>query len=154
MRRQIFFLGMALLVLLSGCAKRSSAERKTSIEYMYSGGVANIKIMEVVKKVFEKENPNYELRLNFVSNWTAFQTKVLTDMAGGMAPDIIADSPSKIYGLHERQALYDLTDYVTQDPEFQKLKKGYLSTSTAECGEDKGKILGYSCLAESHGDLL
>ncbi len=140
MRKQIFFLGIALLVLFTaGCAKRSSAERRTSIEYMYSGGVANIKIMEAVKKVFEKDNPHYKLRLNFISNWGAFQVKVMTDIAGGLAPDIIADTPLNIYNLYGRQALYDLTDYVTQDPTFRKIKKDIYPPQLLNIGKIKGK---------------
>ncbi|MEK6645800.1 MAG: extracellular solute-binding protein [Candidatus Firestonebacteria bacterium] len=134
------FLGIIVLfVSFVGCTQRTNTNKNVQIEYMYSGSIENIHIMGVVKKVFEKENPGYELKLNFVPNWGVFRTKTLTSITGGVAPDIIVDGPSKIYDLYDRNSLYDLTDFVTKDQKFQKIKKDIYPPQFLEVGKIKGK---------------
>ncbi len=135
----ILLLVLALGVLFTGCSQESRPKTKTRIDYMYSGAVENIKIMETVKQVFEKENPNYELNLNFVSGWSQLKSKVLTDIAGGMSPDIVVATPSWVSDFYERGALYDLTKFVTQDPRFQEIKKDIYPTELLDLGKIKGE---------------
>ena len=139
MKKQMLLLGIALIILLTGCTGKSGSVKRKKIEYMYSGGIANTKIMEVVKQAFEAENPEYELYLNFVPNWSAFRTKVKMTVAAGMPPDIIVDTPGVISDFYERNVLYDLTDFINQDPIFQSIKKDISPPELLDVGKIKGR---------------
>lgn len=124
------------VILLSGCGKR--AEKAVSVEYMYSGGIANVRIDEAMKVNFEKKHSGIKVKLNFVSNWGAYESKILTTMAAGSPPDVVALGEARFAEWTRKGLFLDLAPYLNNDAEFQERKKDIYPVSVFGSAEYKG----------------
>ncbi len=102
-----------ILFLSAGC--RIKEKDKTEIRIAFWGDVKEIQAKTETLKEFEKEHPEIKIKLEH-SPFQGYREKILTQMAGGAAPDIIeVGSGFDSAFFVERNVLMDLMPYIKQD---------------------------------------
>lgn len=122
-RRVFGLLAMIMIVILpilyfSGCSRaKEGTEKKVTIRVMYYGALAEIKLREEIKLLFEKENPGIEIRLEHFT-WNVYQRQLLTQIAGGNAPDIAVCEASRFPAFYEKGVFLGLNPFIKKDKDF------------------------------------
>jgi ABC-type glycerol-3-phosphate transport system substrate-binding protein len=106
-----FFLGAMFLlgILVQGCSKTSDAVKISSW-----GDVKENTILQGLIDEFTKTNPDIKVELQRVP-WGEYNTKLLTQFAGGLAPDVIFASTDNFGDLYFRNVLEPLDPYIQAD---------------------------------------
>ncbi len=100
-------IGVAFVFLFAGCARKKAKEKKGVVTIRWVADPNPIRLKQIA--LFEKSNPDIKVNLDWSS---AGLQKILTQIAGGNAPDvIILFSASDISIFAEKGALSDLTPY-------------------------------------------
>jgi multiple sugar transport system substrate-binding protein len=73
-----------------------------------------IQILQQTLTDLEKDNPGLKIQLE-TTPYTDYQQKIATQIAGGIAPDILYVEVNNFVDLYLRNALEDLTPYVQKD---------------------------------------
>ena len=115
----VLVLGMAL-TMASGCVKKSS---KVTLKLMGWGGIEETQIIQKAIADFNKVHPEVAVEIVRVP-FNEYITKVLTQFAGNMAPDVMAINAEQVPSFTERGLLVDLKPYLDKDPSV-KLKDFY-----------------------------
>lgn len=101
-------LGVAML----GCGL--VAEAKTTVRFAMWGVPFEIESYREVVKLFEKKNPDIEVKFE-QSGWGEYWTKVQTQMAAGVAPDIMRMSGAYLGQFVRGGAIYDIQPLIDRD---------------------------------------
>jgi len=96
---------------LTGCAKQSSG---TKIKVSSWGDVQENAILVKLVKDFEKKNPGIKVDLQRIP-FAEYVTKLLTQIAAGLAPDVIFVEVGNFTDLYLRDALEPLNPFIQQD---------------------------------------
>ena len=113
----IWGLALLLSVLTAGswgCAKLGGAP---TVKISSWGDVKENAILTDLINEFMKSHPDVKVELQRVP-WGEYNTKLLTQYAGGIAPDVIFVSTDNIADLYYRHVLAPLDEYVKADPNF------------------------------------
>lgn len=80
---------LATAALLAGCEQKSDSPSpgKTLVRYARWGLPEEIRAEEGLLKVFEKENPDIQVKIEYCS-WGEYWNKLQAQMAAGSAPDV------------------------------------------------------------------
>ncbi|HVZ80595.1 MAG TPA: sugar ABC transporter substrate-binding protein [bacterium] len=118
------FLGALLLLgmLVQGCSKTSDALKISSW-----GDIKENTILQGLIDDFQKANPDIKVELQRVP-WGEYNTKLLTQFAGGLAPDVIFASTDNIGDLYFRNVLEPLDPYIQSDPAYASTLKDFYPT--------------------------
>ncbi len=115
---------MAAALLMSmanaslGCGKNPTAsETKTTIKVAYWGGPEEIAIIQDLVADWQKQHPDVEVRLEHTP-FSAYVSRLLTRMAGNVAPDIMAVEVNLFPGLWAKDAFLSLQPFIEHDPDF------------------------------------
>ena len=101
----------AVLVMTGwGCSHSSSTSIKIS---SWGDPKENAILLDLVDS-FNKTHPDTKVELQRVP-WGEYNTKLLTQVAGGIAPDVIFVSTDNIADLYPRNILEPLDDYIKAD---------------------------------------
>lgn len=107
-----------IVVLLSLAIGPVAFAAKTKLNFAYWGGIGHQEIFKPLFEQFEAENPDIELDIMNISNFTDYTQRLLAMIAGGVAPDVMMIGgewfPSYIVG----GALMPLESLIEQDPTF------------------------------------
>jgi ABC-type glycerol-3-phosphate transport system substrate-binding protein len=105
---------MGVLTVLAltgwGCSNMGS----TTIKISSWGDPKENAILQDLVENFNKTHPKIKVELQRVS-WGEYNTKLLTQVAGGIAPDVIFVSTDNIADLYPRNILEPLDDYIKAD---------------------------------------
>lgn len=108
-----WWLVAVLLGLLLICF---GAEAKTTVEaWMYLTG-ANAEFMSNLAAEFEKQNPDIDIELVWMTGYYAAFDKLLVALAGGVGPNLALIEQSLAYALVKGNGAVDLTPYIEADP--------------------------------------
>lgn len=86
---------------------------KILIRYCQWSGVRHQPVVWEIKKAFEKENPDIEVKLEFYAR--AYWQKIYTMAAAGCAPDVWYLNPTNMFELARKGVLEDLTPLMERD---------------------------------------
>jgi len=111
----LWILLLCSILCFSGCARQES---KGKIELKWSGYAypAYDKFRSEESKKFEKIHPEVVVKYEPVPG--DFRSKILTQLAGGTAPDVFFVPLGDISGFAKRGTLVDLTPYIEKDRQY------------------------------------
>ncbi len=100
-------------VMGMGCSKLGGGD---TVKISSWGDVKENAILTDLINDFQKAHPDIKVELQRVP-WGEYNTKLLTQFAGGIAPDVIFVSTDNIADLYYRGVLEPLNPYLQADPE-------------------------------------
>jgi len=98
-------------------AETSATEAAEPITITYWSWMLESKwpdVVDAIKKKFEADHPNVTVKVEFVSSYADYKTKLTTAVAGGEAPDIMQLWMGGIIEYTKSGALLDITKYVNE----------------------------------------
>lgn len=111
------FLGTAMI--LAGCGNAKPAGGKTPVKVAFWGSPEEITIITQCIQDWQNKNPNIKIVFEHTP-YGGYDSKILTRIAGGAAPDIIATEVDYFVTFASKNVLEDLTPFVENDAEFSK----------------------------------
>ncbi len=113
MKKVISFLGIILLALMPlGCVRKEQAPVVHLAQFL-TDPILIAKLSGVVKDI-QKRHPEFRIQLDNIP-YNEYQQKIMTQMAGGDAPDVIFVEANNFVDLYLRGAFEDLTPYCQKD---------------------------------------
>ncbi len=103
------------------CVKRSSFmnANKVEIRVAYWGGPEEMKIINDLMKEWQKSHTNIIVNLQHTKGGADYISKILTQMAGNSAPDIVFTEVNVFVPMYEKNIFLDLTPFIKKDKEFE-----------------------------------
>lgn len=117
-----FLAGVLLLTLiatsLNGCGKSAGpGEKVTEVKVAFWGSPEEIDIITHSIEPWQKEHP--EIKVIFEHTpYSGYDSKMLTRVAGGSAPDVMATEVNYFVTFATKNVLEDLTPYIQADTSF------------------------------------
>ncbi len=108
-----------LLILFSGCGPLASDDGTIPIKVAFWGGPEEIDIITHSISEWQKLHPKIKVIFEH-SPYTGYDSKILTRVAGGAAPDIIATEVDYFVTFATKNVLEDLEPYIAKDTAFSK----------------------------------
>ena len=102
-----------------GCGQVIENDGKTKIKVAFWGSPEEIDIITNSISSWQEKNPNIKLVFEHTP-YTGYDSKILTRIAGGAAPDIIATEVDYFVTFASKSVLEDLSPYIEKDEEFSK----------------------------------
>lgn len=91
----------------TGSDTGSSTEEKVTIRFAFWGIPEEVAVQEEIEAAFEASHPNIDVVLEHVSDAGAFPAAVLTQIAGGNAPDVFYLGEAVVNSFAEKGVLMD-----------------------------------------------
>lgn len=116
---------VSILFFTTGCKsskeadKKSNSDKKT-ITVMMWGEKARWDAQEKLNQEFQKKYPDLEIKFIKVANQDDYWSKLQTMVAGGDAPDVAMQQEMLTPTYVAKGFMTDLTDYMANDPDFDK----------------------------------
>ena len=107
---------LVVLGLCVGCSKTSPSSG-TTIKVAYWGGPEEIAIIQHLVADWEQQHPDVHVRLEHTP-FSAYVSRLLTRMAGNVAPDIMAVEVNLFPTLWAKGAFLSLQPFIDRDPAF------------------------------------
>ena len=136
-------LGLVLTLALGVSQKPPSG--KTVIRYCQWSGVRHQPVVWEIKKAFERENPDVEVKLEFYSH--AYWQKLYTMIAAGCAPDVWYLSCPYMIDLARKGMLADLTPLIGRDGIDMSLYYDVVTKSFTWQGRQYGMSMQFGAIA-------
>ena len=119
--KTIPFILLIALSLLSGCNKKPAAptENKSAVEIKVAfwGSPEEIDIVTQSMAGWQKAHPNISVRFEHTP-YTGYDSKILTRIAGGAAPDVIAAEVNYFVTFATRDVFLSLNSFIKDDKDF------------------------------------
>ncbi|HUO57417.1 MAG TPA: sugar ABC transporter substrate-binding protein [bacterium] len=115
MKKIAFFAAVLVFaagILSSGCIHK---EKGTTLHCLGWGGVEEAQILQKAIDDFKKAHPGVEVQMDRVP-YGDYITKVLTQFAAGMAPDVMCVNAEQMVSFGSREIFVDLKSYIDKDP--------------------------------------
>ncbi|MBU3758557.1 MAG: sugar ABC transporter substrate-binding protein [Candidatus Omnitrophica bacterium] len=110
---------ICLLFSIAGCGPIAPQGGAKEIKVAFWGSPEEIEIITQSIKDWQAQNP--EIKIVFEHTpYTGYDSKILTRIAGGAAPDIIATEVDYFVTFATKGVLENLTPYAQKDPEFSE----------------------------------
>lgn len=119
LEKVLFSLFLSLCVFAAGCGPASSAGGKTEIKIAFWGGPEEIDIITHSISDWQQSHPDIKIIFEHTP-YTGYDSKILTRIAGGAAPDIIATEVDYFVTFASKGVLEDLMPHIAKDLEFKK----------------------------------
>lgn len=100
---------------LVGCGAELSKDGKTPVKVSFWGTPEEIDIITQALAEWHSEHPTIKIVFEHTP-YTGYTSKILTRIAGGAAPDIIATEVDYFVTFASKGVLEDLTSYIEEDP--------------------------------------
>lgn len=104
---------------MSGCGPMTSKGQAVEVRVAFWGSPEEIDIITHSISDWQAGHPQIKILFEHTP-YTGYDSKVLTRIAGGAAPDVIATEVDYFVTFASKDVLEDLTPYVAADPEFSK----------------------------------
>ncbi len=109
------------LPLLSGCEKKQAAEAEgtsaAEVKVAFWGSPEEIDIVTQAMKGWQKTHPNIQIRFEHTP-YTGYDSKILTRIAGGAAPDVIAAEVNYFVTFATKDVFLSLNPFIKEDKNF------------------------------------
>ncbi|MBN1689328.1 MAG: sugar ABC transporter substrate-binding protein [Candidatus Omnitrophica bacterium] len=120
MRKRLKLTVLALcLGVLAGCGGVAGDDGKIPIKVAFWGSPDEIDIISDSIKDWQVSHPNIKVVFEHTP-YTGYDSKILTRIAGGAAPDIIATEVDYFVTFATKNVLEDLTPYLEEDATFSQ----------------------------------
>lgn len=116
---QSWLLIFVMLFSAAGCGPMASEDGSKEIKVAFWGSPEEIEIITNSIKGWQTAHPDIKIVFEHTP-YTGYDSKILTRIAGGAAPDIIATEVDYFVTFASKGVLEDLTPYADADPEFKK----------------------------------
>jgi len=115
------FLCTLLAAFLNACGKAKPALEDDSVEIKVAfwGSPEEINIVKDSIKPWQETHPKIKVRFEHTP-YSGYDSKMLTRVAGGSAPDVMATEVNYFVTFASKQVLEDLTPYMKEDPDFNQ----------------------------------
>lgn len=113
----IIVLTAVIVSFLGGCAKVGKQEDVVKIEVAYWGSPEEIDIITSTIRNWEKDHPNIKVVLNHSGGGSSYESKILTRIVAGSAPDIIFAEVNIFTAFMGKGAFLNLTPFIERDTE-------------------------------------
>lgn len=119
--RLVSLLLILFLPLASSCGQKKGAQAEhlqaVEVKVAFWGGPEEIDIITQSMAGWQKEHPN--IRVRFEHNpYTGYDSKILTRVAGGAAPDVIAAEVNYFVTFATRSVFISLNPFINEDKTF------------------------------------
>ncbi len=106
--------------ITTGCAGSSApnAESRPLVRVAYWGGPEEVAIISEVIQQWQHDHPEIQVRLEHTP-FSAYVSRLLTRMAGDVAPDIIATEVNMFVNFWAKDTLLPLNRFIDSDPSFR-----------------------------------
>jgi len=111
-----FALFVAFAMLATSCVPTEENNEKV-IKVAFWGSPEEINIVKEATKEWQLAHPDLRIRFEHTP-FSGYTSKILTRVAGGAAPDIIASEVNMFVNFAAKGVLEDLTPYIEKDAEF------------------------------------
>lgn len=118
-KQSVLFCLLAGLVAFSGCGKSESASHAKEVKVAFWGSPEEIEIITQSMRGWQTEHPDIKIVFEHTP-YTGYDSKILTRIAGGAAPDIIATEVDYFVTFASKNVLEDLTPYFQKETAFAK----------------------------------
>lgn len=123
MRVKKFFTSIMILAFLSqtgGCGPRETGVKPKGvpIKVAFWGSPEEVDIITIAIKDWQKSHPDIVVRLEHIP-YGGYVSKILTEIAGGSAPDIIASEVDMFVSFAAKDIFLDLKPLIEKDPVFR-----------------------------------
>jgi ABC-type glycerol-3-phosphate transport system substrate-binding protein len=109
---------LSVLLLFPGCGGPKGKEGETEIKVAFWGTPEEVDI--ITHSIEEWQKTHSDIKIVFEHTpYTGYDSKILTRIAGGAAPDIVATEVNYFVTFASKGVLEDLSPYLESDPEFQ-----------------------------------
>jgi len=110
----VLFLGV---LFFTGCSSKHSVESVNKVRLAFWGSPEEVQIINSVVKEWEAKHPEVNVVLEHTP-YGGYTSKILTRIAGGDAPDIIAAEVNLFTNFWSRGVFLDLTPLINKDSDF------------------------------------
>ncbi len=114
--KKLFCLLFAL-ILITGCSVQKNEEGVNVVRVGVWGTPEEMEIMNNVISEWEKTHPGIKIRLDH-TNYPNYTNKILTQIAGGAAPDVICLEVDMFVNFVKKGVLEPLNDFMANDTSF------------------------------------
>jgi len=118
MKKFLLVLLAVSLLALGGCGEKAGGSAK-SLRFMYWGDVAEIKIIKAQIAKFEKAT-GVKVSAERAPSGPPYMEKVLTQFAGGAAPDVLFVEVNNFKQFAQKGVLENLNPYLAKETKFKK----------------------------------
>ncbi len=101
--------------LLASCAPSSSSK---TLKIAFWGNIDEVKVITKMAKQWEKQHPDWKVQLIHSPGGTSYISKILTQVAGGDAPDIAFSEVNVFVPMMNKGVFLDLTPFIKKDTSF------------------------------------
>jgi multiple sugar transport system substrate-binding protein len=119
MSLKICSLFLALTIVFSGCGSKASNDGTTQVKVAFWGSPEEIDIITHSISDWQQAHPSIKIVFEHTP-YTGYDSKILTRIAGGAAPDVIATEVDYFVTFASKGVLEDLTSYAQTDAEFSR----------------------------------
>ncbi len=118
MKKGTGILLVALLVFLTGCGNPSGKGGPVEVRVTFWGSPEEVDIITHSIEDWQKVHPQIKVIFEHTP-YTGYDSKVLTRIAGGAAPDVITTEVNYFVTFASKGVLENLTPFVQNDPDFK-----------------------------------
>jgi len=115
------FLGTLVVSFLNACGNSKSTDQEgvVVVKVAFWGSPEEIKIVKNSIKPWEEAHPGIKVRFEHTP-YGGYDSKMLTRVAGGAAPDVMATEVNHFVTFASKNVLENLNPYIAADSEFDK----------------------------------
>lgn len=118
MKRLIFPLIGMIIIFTYSCHGPQKEKKGIEIKVAYWGGVEEIEIITGTIREWEKEHPGIKVQLYHTKAGVDYISKLLTQIAGGEAPDVVFVEVNFFVPLAKKDVFLDLSPFIKKDKDF------------------------------------
>jgi multiple sugar transport system substrate-binding protein len=122
MRRLAGLLSVGILLLTMACAPMKS--HNIELRFVFWGDLSEIEIITNMISEFERNNPGIQVKMERAPSGAPYIEKLLTQFAGGLAPDVMFVEVNNFVNFAKRDVFLDLSEFILADDTFD-LKSYY-----------------------------
>jgi len=110
---------LAFVTQIAGCAPKETGgkPKRVPIKVAFWGSPEEIEIITTTIENWQKDHPNIDVRLEHIP-FNGYISKILTEIAGRAAPDIIAAEVNMFVTFASKDIFLDLNTFIEKDPVF------------------------------------
>ena len=134
------FIMAAFIFQAAGCgpAQTGGKPKKVPVKVAFWGSPEEIEIITTTLNNWQKDHPNIQVKLEHIP-FGSYVSKVLTEIAGRSAPDIIAAEVNMFVSFADKDIFVDLKPFIDKDASFNL---GDFFPEVVDRYTVNGKILG------------
>lgn len=131
---------LLVLALAIGCVGSAAAQETTTLRIAFWGGQKRADTMTATGAVFTQKNPDIKVEVEY-ADWGGYWSKLATQIAGNIAPDVIMMDYSYFAQYVDNGVLANLDPYI----EAGKLDTANLSANALQVGTINDSIYAMPC---------